>query len=72
MLFAKRKPLKPSAIAHKYLFARAFFKNVRPGIEMGVIAGRQQVRNYMSGSWWNNDPIKTAANIHSNLGGIGK
>jgi hypothetical protein len=71
MMFAKRKQPKPSAIANKYLFARAFFKNVRPGIEIGVSAGHQQVRIYMSGAWWNNDPIKTAANIHINWGGIG-
>ncbi|MFN1147049.1 hypothetical protein [Serratia liquefaciens] len=71
MMLAKRKHQNPSAIANKYLFARAFFKNVSPGIEIGVIAGRQQVRIYMSGAWWNNDPIKTAAKIHSNWGGIG-
>lgn len=57
--------------AAKYLFARAFFKNVRPGITIGVIAGREQVDLYMRGSWFNNDPVKTAANIHSNWGGIG-
>ncbi|HEJ6948804.1 TPA: hypothetical protein ACIIU3_003322 [Serratia marcescens] len=71
MIFPKRKPLKPSAIANKYLFARALFKNVRPGIEIGVLAGRQEVRKYMSGVWWNNDPIKAAGNIHRNWGGIG-
>jgi len=63
---------KPSAIAHEYLFARSFFKNVRPGIEIGVIAGRQEVRKHMSGSWWNKCPVKAAADIHWHWGGIGK
>ncbi|UIW10369.1 hypothetical protein [Flyfo siphovirus Tbat2_3] len=63
---------KPSPIVNKYLFARAFFKNVRPGIEIGVIAGRQEVRKYMSGQWWNNNPVNAAARIHSQWGGIGK
>jgi len=62
---------KPSAIIHKYLFARAFFKNVRPGIEIGVIAGRVEVRKHMSGSWWNNNAVKAAADIHRQWGGIG-
>lgn len=63
---------KASRIVNQYLFARAFFKNVRPGINIGVIAGRQQVNEYMRGAWWNNDPVKTAGNIHRNWGGIGK
>ncbi|MGL9712417.1 hypothetical protein, partial [Escherichia coli] len=60
----------PCRTAAKYLFARAFFKNVRPGIQIGIIAGREQVKNYMSGAWWNNDPVTTARNIHINWGGI--
>ena len=52
------------------LFARAFFKNVRPGITIGVIAGREQVEKYMSGAWWNNDPVIAARNIHIEWGGI--
>ncbi|HEL5982713.1 TPA: hypothetical protein UOS73_005162, partial [Escherichia coli] len=51
-------------------FARAFFKNVRPGITIGVIAGREQVEKYMSGAWWNNDPVIAARNIHIEWGGI--
>lgn len=63
---------KPSVIINKYLFARSFFKNVRPGIEIGVIAGRAEVRKYMSGQWWNVNPVKAAADIHRQWGGIGK
>ncbi|ROL35114.1 hypothetical protein BFD70_11640 [Escherichia coli] len=54
----------------RYLFARAFFKNVRPGITIGVIAGREQVEKYMSGAWWNNDPVIAARNIHISWGDI--
>jgi len=71
MILTKRKPPKRSAVANKYLFARALFKNVRPGIEIGVLAGRQEVRKYMSGEWWNQDPFKAAGTVHSNWGGIG-
>lgn len=70
MLFRKKKESKPCRTTAKYLFARAFFKNVRPGIQIGVIVGREQVKNYMSGAWWNNNPIITARNIHINWGGI--
>ncbi|EIS0890710.1 hypothetical protein LY076_003168 [Salmonella enterica] len=70
MLFRKKKSLKPCRTTAKYIFARAFFKNVRPGIQIGVIAGREQVKNYMSGAWWNNDPVIAARNIHINWGGI--
>ena len=42
----KKKASKPCRTTAKYLFARAFFKNVRPGIQIGVIAGREQVKNY--------------------------
>ncbi|HEM8625813.1 TPA: hypothetical protein U2Q57_000482 [Citrobacter farmeri] len=66
----KKKTQNPCRTTAKYLFARAFFKNVRPGITIGVIAGREQVANYMSGAWQNNDPIITARNIHINWGGI--
>ncbi|HEJ1038546.1 TPA: hypothetical protein SLT50_005072, partial [Escherichia coli] len=52
------------------LFARAFFKNVRPGITIGVIAGREQVEKYMSGAWWDNDPVIAARNIHISWGDI--
>ncbi|EKD0800961.1 hypothetical protein OQ343_000748 [Escherichia coli] len=64
-----RKPCRASA---KYLFARAFFKNVRPGIVIGVLAGKEQVHYYMNGAWWNNDPVIAARNIHRNWGGIQK
>ncbi|HAT3770580.1 TPA: hypothetical protein I8627_003446 [Citrobacter freundii] len=70
MLSRKKKAPNPCRTAAKYLFARAFFKNVRPGIQIGVIAGREHVKNYMSGAWWNNDPVTTARNIHINWGGI--
>lgn len=70
MLFRKNKTLRPCRTTHRYLFARAFFKNVRPGISIGIIAGREQVKNYMSGAWWNNDPVMTARNIHMAWGGI--
>ena len=69
-ILRKKKASKPCRTTAKYLFARAFFKNVRPGIQIGVIAGREQVKNYMSGAWWNNNPIITARNIHINWGGI--
>ncbi|ROK92808.1 hypothetical protein BFD61_23675 [Escherichia coli] len=46
------------------------FKNVRPGITIGVIAGREQVEKYMSGAWWNNDPVIAARNIHISWGDI--
>ncbi|EEA8305147.1 hypothetical protein QE82_15735 [Salmonella enterica subsp. enterica serovar Rubislaw] len=73
-MFGRRKvtPPKPCRTTAKYLFASSFFKNVRPGIEIGVNAGKQQVRNYMNGAWWNNDPVVTARNIHRNWGGIQK
>ena len=51
MLSRKKKAPNPCRTAAKYLFARAFFKNVRPGIQIGIIAGREQVKNYMSGAW---------------------
>ncbi|HEM7399703.1 TPA: hypothetical protein U2L30_002050 [Citrobacter farmeri] len=70
MLSRKKKAPNPCRTVAKYLFARAFFKNVRPGIQIGVIAGREQVKNYMSGAWWNNNPVITARNIHINWGGI--
>ncbi|EAM6573055.1 hypothetical protein M1A26_001921 [Salmonella enterica] len=70
MLLPKKKSLKPCRTTAKYIFARAFFKNVRPGVQIGVIAGREQVKNYMSGAWWNNDPVIAARNIHINWGGI--
>ncbi|HEK3267956.1 TPA: hypothetical protein SMV70_002785 [Proteus mirabilis] len=65
----KKKPV-PCRIAAKYLFARAFFKNVKPGIKIGIIAGREQVEKYMSGAWWNTDPVITARHIHIMWGGI--
>ncbi|POT29866.1 hypothetical protein [Citrobacter braakii] len=70
MLLRKTKSLKPCRTTHKYLFARAFFKNVRAGIKIGIIAGREQVKNYMSGTWWNNDPVIAARNIHIAWGSI--
>lgn len=70
MLSRKKKTPNPCRTTAKYLFARAFFKNVKPGIQIGVIAGREQVKNYMSGAWWNNDPVFAARNIHINWGGI--
>lgn len=66
----KKKTLKPCRATHRYLFARAFFKNVRPGVSIGINSGREQVKNYMSGAWWNNDPVITARNIHMAWGGI--
>lgn len=63
-LSGKSRKLKACRISARYLFARAFFKNVRPGITIGVIAGREQVEKYMSGAWWNNDPVIAARNIH--------
>lgn len=54
-LSGNSRKLKACRISARYLFARAFFKNVRPGITIGVIAGREQVEKYMSGAWWNND-----------------
>ncbi|KFK93580.1 MULTISPECIES: hypothetical protein [unclassified Serratia (in: enterobacteria)] len=65
---AKRKP---SRIVNQYLFTRAFFKNVRPGISIGIIAGRQQVREYMRGNWRDNNPVEAARRIHNAWGGIG-
>ncbi|ECT7850633.1 hypothetical protein HQ58_22645, partial [Salmonella enterica subsp. enterica serovar Montevideo] len=53
-LSGNSRKLKACRISARYLFARAFFKNVRPGITIGVIAGREQVEKYMSGAWWNN------------------
>ena len=47
-LSGKSRKLKACRISARYLFARAFFKNVRPGITIGVIAGREQVEKYMS------------------------
>ncbi|EJA5114208.1 hypothetical protein OFY43_004868 [Salmonella enterica] len=70
MMLRKKKASSHCRTSAKYLFARAFFKNVRPGIQIGVIAGREQVKNYMSGAWWNNDPVFAARNIHINWGGI--
>ncbi|HIG8799229.1 TPA: hypothetical protein ACYEOW_005584 [Raoultella terrigena] len=70
MLFRKKTAIKPCRTTHRYLFARALFKNVRPGIEIGIIAGCKQVKNYMSGAWCNNDPVITARNIHIAWGGI--
>lgn len=64
MLFRKKRMLKPCRSTHKYLFARAFFKNVRPGVQIGINAGREQVKNYMLGAWWNNEPVTTARDIH--------
>ncbi|MBE8612033.1 hypothetical protein CYG68_06320 [Morganella morganii] len=68
MKFSRRKKPATCRITAKYLFARAFFKNVRPEIQIGIIAGRKQVKNYMSGTWWNKDPVITARNIHINWG----
>ncbi|HAG3149673.1 TPA: hypothetical protein G8O65_003934 [Salmonella enterica] len=70
ILFRKKKAPNPCRTSAKYLFARAFFKNVRPGIKIGAIAGREQVKNYISGSWWDNDPVITARKIHINWGNI--
>ncbi|ESH27097.1 hypothetical protein SEEGA711_27410, partial [Salmonella enterica subsp. enterica serovar Gaminara str. ATCC BAA-711] len=50
MMLRKKKAPSHCRTSAKYLFARAFFKNVRPGIQIGVIAGREQVKNYMSGA----------------------
>lgn len=69
-LSGKSRKLKACRISARYLFARAFFKNVRPGITIGVIAGCEQVEKYMSGAWWNNDPVIAARNIHIEWGGI--
>ena len=69
-LTGKSRKLKACRISARYLFARAFFKNVRPGITIGVIAGREQVEKYMSGAWWNNDPVIAARNIHISWGDI--
>ena len=44
-LSGNSRKLKACRISARYLFARAFFKNVRPGITIGVIAGREQVEN---------------------------
>ena len=31
---------------------------------------REQVEKYMSGAWWNNDPVIAARNIHISWGDI--
>ena len=67
---AEAQKLLNVVISARYLFARAFFKNVRPGITIGVIAGREQVEKYMSGAWWNKDPVIAARNIHISWGDI--
>lgn len=69
-LSGNSRKLKTCRISARYLFARAFFKNVRPGITIGVIAGREQVEKYMSGAWWDNDPVIAARNIHISWGDI--
>lgn len=68
-LSGKSRKLKACRISARYLLP-APFKNVRPGITIGVIAGREQVEKYMSGAWWNNDPVIAARNIHIEWGGI--
>lgn len=72
MIFSRKAKSKPCRTVSKYLFARAFFKNVRPGITIGVLAGREQVCRYMRGEWWNNEPVATAREIHVRWGGIQK
>lgn len=72
MIFNRKTKSKPCITANKYLFARALFKNVRPGISIGVIAGREQVWRYVRGEWWNNEPVTAARNIHIMWGGIQK
>lgn len=71
-LFSRKATPKPCRAASKYLFARALFKSVRPGISIGVIAGREQVYRYIRGEWWNNEPVTAARNIHIMWGGIQK
>ena len=66
----KRTPLKPCPTYHKYMFARSFFHVARKGVSMGVMEGRRQVRFYMQGAWWNNDPQASAKNILRNWGAL--
>lgn len=70
MMLSRKKKHRTLAVQLLNIFCSRLFKNVRPGIQIGVIAGREQVKNYMSGAWWNNDPVTTARNIHINWGGI--
>ncbi len=66
-LSGNSRKLKACRISARYLLP-APFKNVRPGITIGVIAGREQVEKYMSGAWWNKDPVIAARNIHISWG----
>lgn len=67
-LFNKKKQPKISYAAAKYLFAKAFFNDCRPGVKIGVIAGREQVNNFMRGAWLHLDPISHARKILSDWG----
>lgn len=67
---SKKKLLKPCPTYHKYMFAKSFFHGARSGVSMGVMEGRRQVRNYMSGAWDINEPVSTAKAILRNWGAL--
>ncbi|MEB6223737.1 hypothetical protein [Pantoea anthophila] len=66
----KKTEIKPCPTYYKYMFAKSFFHGARRGVSMGVMEGRRQVRNYMNGAWWNNDPKASARNILRNWGAL--